>query len=272
MKIAIIGLPTSGKSTIFNVLTESNIETSAFSGAKSAPNVCTVKVPDERVEKLSAIFNPKKKTPAEIVFEDFVGIVKDGAKKKESLFSEEVKQADALVHVVRIFEDETIPHPSGAVDPVGDAETLELELIMADLIHVDNRLSRIEKELNRKKTPDLVMEKDLMPRLKEALESEIPIRQLELTPEEEKLLRGYCYLSQKPIILLANYGEDQLDNPPIAELEEFAKKRNIEIQPLCGKIEMEISQMTTEDQQNSCQNTALNYVQEIFLLEKHMKC
>lgn len=250
MKIAIIGLPLSGKSTVFNVLTKSNIETSSYSGSKAAPNIAVVKVPDERVELLTEIFNPKKKTPAEIVFEDFVGVVKDGQKKKESAFSEEVKQADALVHVCRVFEDETIPHPSGKVDPLDDAEIIELELIMADLIHVDNKIERLKKEISKKKTPELETEFDLMQRLKDGLEAEKPIRQMELTEAEKKLIRGYCYLSQKPMLLLANISEDQLDDPPVAELKDFAQKAGLELQVLCAKLEMEISQMSDEEQLN----------------------
>ncbi|MEW5821078.1 MAG: redox-regulated ATPase YchF [Cyanobacteriota bacterium] len=247
MKIAIIGLPQSGKTTVFNLLTESNVDTSSFSAGKTAPNISVVKVPDKRVDLLTDIYKPKKKTYAEIVFEDFVGIKKEG-KKKVSLFSEAVKQADALVHVCRIFENDTVPHPSGKVCPLGDAETIELELILADLIHVENRLERLQIELNRKKTPDLEIEADLMPRLKEHLESEKPLRDFPFTELEDKVVRGYCYLSKKPLILVANVDENQLSDPPVKALEEFAKNNNLEFQVLCASLEMEISQMSEEEQ------------------------
>lgn len=249
MKIAIIGISNSGKSTIFNILTQSDIATGAFSTGKSTPNVAVIKVPDERVEQLNDIFCPQKKTPAEIYFEDFVGISKDGSKKKETLFSEQVKQADALVHVCRVFEDDAIPHPSDRIDGLRDAEYLELELILSDLILVETKIERLSKELTRKKTAEIVAEYELMLKLKTHLESEKPIREVVLTDEEQKIIKGYCFLSQKPIILLANIGEDQLLNPPTAALEKFAQDKNIEFQVLCGKIEMEISQMEPSEQQ-----------------------
>lgn len=247
MKIAIIGLQSSGKSTVFNILTESNIETGLYTG-KSAPNIAVVKVPDERIEKLTDIFKPKKKTNAEIVFEDYVGIQKETGKKKESLFSEDVKQADALVHVCRVFEDESVAHSGGDIDPLGDAETLELELIMSDLILVENKLERLKKDLSKKKNPEVLLEHEIMEKLKTTLEAEKPIRQVALTDEEKKVIRGYCFLSQKPMILLANIGEDQLRNPPIQELKTFAEDKGLHFQVLCGKVEMEISQMDEEEQ------------------------
>jgi GTP-binding protein YchF len=248
VKISIIGLPNSGKSTIFNTLTQSNIETGTFCSTKTAPNISVVKVPDDRVEKLTAIFNPKKKTPAEITFQDFVGIVKDGTKKKDSMFSEEVKQSDALVHVCRVFKEDTVPHPDGSVDGLRDAEIFELELIMADLALIDNKLERLKKEFSRKKTQELVFEHDLMERLKATLEAEQPIRSVDLTEEEKKVIKGYCFLSQKPMILLANIDEEQLHDPPVNEIEEFAHKIGIEFMAFCGKIEMEISQMDDSEQ------------------------
>lgn len=248
MKIAIIGIPGSGKSTVFNTLTQSNIEVGAYS-AKNAPNIAVVKVPDQRVEILNDIFNPKKKTPAEIIFEDYVGVTKDSTKKQASIFSEQVKQADALVHVCRVFEDETVSHPNGKVDPMADAEMLELELIMSDLILIDNKIERLSKEMSRKKTTELALELELMQKLKASLEAEQPIRLLELTEEEKKIIRGYCFLSQKPIILLANLSEEQLSNPPIKDLEAFSKKVGAEFLAFAGKIEMEISQMEDSEQQ-----------------------
>ncbi|MGD9581334.1 MAG: redox-regulated ATPase YchF, partial [Vampirovibrionia bacterium] len=215
----------------------------------SAPNVCVVKVPDKRVEELTNIFNPKKKTPAEIVFEDYVGIAKDGSKKKESIFSEDVKQADALVHVCRAFEDETVPHPANKVDALDDAETFELELIMSDLVQVDNKLERLEKEIKRKKTPELEAEFELMQKLKATLEEEKPLRTITLNDEEKKIIRGYCFMSIKPMMLLLNIGEDQLGDKELVEkLEVFAKSASIGMQALCGAIEMEIAQMSDEDQ------------------------
>ena len=249
MKIAIIGLSNTGKSTVFNVLTQSNIETTAYSGSKSPPNVCVVKVPDKRVDELTDIFNPKKKTPAEIIFEDYVGITKDGKKKKESLFSEDVKQADALVHVCRAFEDEVVTHPADRIDPLDDAENFELELIMSDLVQVDNKIEKLEKEIKRKKTQEIEAELDLMLKLKATLESEKPLRLLELTEDEKKIIRGYCFVSLKPMMLLLNIGEDQLEDTALVEkIEAFTKKAGVGMQALCGVIEMEIAQMSDEDQ------------------------
>jgi hypothetical protein len=249
VKISIIGLSNSGKSTVFNTLTRSDVETGSFTTAKAAPNIAVVRVPDKRVDILSDIFLPKKKTPAEITFQDFVGIVKDNTKKKDTMFSEEVKQSEALVHVCRVFNNDTVPHPDGTVGPVRDAEILELELIMSDLALVDNKIDRITKELTRKKTTEMLLEKELMERLKTILESEKPIRSVELTEEEKKILKGYCFLSQKPMILLANLSEDQIENPPTQILKEFAANARIEFMEFCGKLEMEISQMEPEEQQ-----------------------
>lgn len=248
VKIAIIGFPNSGKSTVFNVLTQSNIETSAYSGGKSTPNIAVVKVPDERVEKLDAIFSPKKKTPAEIVFQDFVGIVKDDGKKKDTLFSEDVKQSDALVHVCRVFEDDAVPHPSDKVDPLSDAETMELELIMSDLMTVDNRIERLQKDLQRKPSKEAEFELELMQRLKVILEEEKPLRDAEITDEELKVIKGYNFLSLKKIIIVANVSEDQLSGEATKGVEEYASKIGVEFQALCGTIEMEIAQMEEEDQ------------------------
>lgn len=248
MKISIIGLSGSGKTTIFNTLTLSNINTGTFGAGGQEPNISVVKVPDERVENLTDIFNPKKKTPAEIIFQDFVGIVKSAAKKKSDIFTEDVKQSDALVLVIRAFEDESIPHPDASVDPMRDAEIVALELIMNDLELVENKLQRLQKDLKSKKTTQILAEKELMERIKQALESEKPIRQLQFTEEEKKIIRGYCFLSQKPIILLANIGEDQLDGDSFAGLQNFANQAGMEFISFCGKVEMEISQMEAQDQ------------------------
>jgi hypothetical protein len=271
LKISIIGIAGSGKTTVFNTLTLSNISIGTYASGSQEPNVAVVKVPDERVEKLAKIFNPKKKTPAEITFFDYAGIVKSPGKKKSDIFSEEVKQSDALVLVIRVFEDESIPHPYESVNPLRDAEVLNLELIMNDLGLVETRLERLQKDLKSKKTPQTIAEAELMEKIKSYLENEKPLRMMNLTDEERKILRGYCFLSQKPTILLANIGEEQLSGSADKELEEYAKNTKMDFISFCGKIEMEISRMEPEEQKEFLKEYNINKPAKDFFIRKAYK-
>jgi GTP-binding protein YchF len=248
MRIAIVGLSNSGKTTVFNALTRGNIETAAFSSGQLEPNLATVKVPDYRLDQLAVMFKPKKITPADVQYVDVAGITKgetQGAGLPPALLNY-VSSADALLHVVRAFEDESVPHPDDSIDPARDIEAFDLELIFSDLGIIERRLARLQGEIGKlpaKEREIRVVERDLLLRLQAALEQDIPIRNLEISDEEWRLIRGYQFLSAKPILVLVNIGESQLANPP--QLSYTHDKSAI--LPLSGKVEAELAQLDDED-------------------------
>ena len=249
MKIAIIGLPNCGKTTVFNALTRQTVETAAFSSGKLEPNIAAVKVPDPRLQALAQIYKPRKVTAAEVQYVD-VGGFKGGETRDKELSPEllsYIGTADALLHVVRAFEHDDVPHPLGSVDPERDLAQVELELIFSDLMIIERRLERLQKEIKKFSGQERelrAVECDLLSRLKSALEEEKPIRDIELTPQEEKLLRGYTFLSMKPVLVVVNIGEDQISQPcPLEELSS-AKRRVV---PLSAKIEAEMAQLDEGD-------------------------
>lgn len=248
MKIAIIGLANSGKTTVFNALTRGTAETAAYTSGQLEPNLATVKVPDARLAVLARMFNPKKVTPADVQYVD-VGGLSSGARQSGGLppaLLNYISGADALLHVVRAFEDETVPHPEGSVDPARDVASVDLELIFSDLGIIERRLGRLNAEIGKLPAKDRelrIAERDLLLRLQGALEAERPIRDVDLSDEEERLLRGYQFLSAKPLLLVLNIGEDQITNPP-----NFAyPHRRSDVVALCGKVEAELAQLDDED-------------------------
>jgi GTP-binding protein YchF len=248
MKIAIIGLANSGKTTVFNALTRGTAETAAYTSGQLEPNLATVKVPDARLAVLARMFNPKKVTPADVQYVD-VGGLSSGARQSGGLppaLLNYISGADALLHVVRAFEDATIPHPEGSVDPARDVASVDLELIFSDLGIIERRLGRLNAEIGKLPAKDRelrIAERDLLLRLQGALEAERPIRDVDLSDEEERLLRGYQFLSAKPLLLVLNIGEDQITNPP-----NFAyPHRRSDVVALCGKVEAELAQLDDED-------------------------
>lgn len=250
MKIAIIGLPNSGKTSVFNALTRGTAETASFSSGRLEPNLATVKVPDTRLGVLDEIYTPKKLTAAEVQYVDIGGF--SGAGKREDAVPPEVLHyigtADAFLHVIRAFEDEKVPHPSGCVDVKRDFANLELELIFSDLAIVERRLEKLEKEIRKmagaEKTKRIA-EQEVLQRLLVMLEEERPIREAGLTEQEEKLLRGYQFLSAKPVLVVINIGEEQIGSVPKLEL----GNSNAKVVALSAKVEAELAQLEDEDAQ-----------------------
>jgi GTP-binding protein YchF len=249
MKMAIIGLPNSGKTTVFNALTRGTAETAAFSSGQLEPNLATVKVPDARLAVLAKMFNPKKITPADVQYVDVGGLSGGGASKGSGLppaLLNYIGGADALLHVARAFEDENVPHPDGSVNPMRDIESVDLELAFSDLAIIERRLTRLNAEIGKMSSKDRELrlsERDLLVRLQGLLEGGQPIRDADLTDEEERLIRGYQFLTAKPLLLLLNIGEGQLASPPQIA---YAHRQSA-VAALCGKIEAELAQLEDED-------------------------
>ena len=250
MQIGIVGLPNSTKTTIYNALTHSQEQTAATSSGKVEVHTAMVEVPDPRVERLSEIFQPRKTTYARVQYNDVaglrVGVGQDGALSGQLLNA--VAKSDALLHVVRAFEDEHIPHPEGSVDAIRDLAVLDFEFLISDLQIVERRLERLEHDLSRKgsypERPSDQAEFDLLARIKDALEQEIPIRDLDFTLSEEKRLRGYQFLTAKPALIAISVGDNGSDDP--ADYSNYQHNHS-DVVCIHGALEMEIAQLSPED-------------------------
>ncbi|MCJ7733041.1 MAG: redox-regulated ATPase YchF [Anaerolineales bacterium] len=250
MKIGIVGLPNSTKTTIFNALTHSQVETAVTSSGKVEVHTAMVDVPDPRVDILREMYKPRKTTFARVQYNDVAGLKvgsgKDGTLSGQLLNT--ISQSDALLHVVRAFEDDRIPHPEGKVDALRDLAALDFEFLISDLQIVERRLERLAHDLDRKGTyperPGDQAEFDLLTRIKEGLEEEKPIRTLNFSALEEKTLRGYQFLTAKPALIVLNVGDEGSDNP-----EDFPYNQNNKEEIIClhGSLEMEIAQLSRED-------------------------
>jgi hypothetical protein len=253
VKLAIIGLSNSGKTTVFNALTGQNIETTLYATVAGEPHYGVVKVPDQRLEKLSEIYKPKKTTYATVEYVDYIGLTKGDVAQNGKVF-DLIKDADAVVHVVRAFADEVVTHPLNSVDPLRDIETVELEFIFGDLEFVEKRLERIEEAAKKGKKPS-ESEKKLMLKCKEALEKEIPLRNVEFDEEEQKAMKPLQFASTKPEIIVLNVGEDDLAagkaKELLASVDQYVSKKGLAVTTravsLCGKIEMEIAQLSADE-------------------------
>jgi GTP-binding protein YchF len=254
-KLVIVGLPSSGKTTIFNALTRSDAPTGGFSSAADEPNLATVKVPDPRLDRLTEMFKPQRKVQADVQYLDVAGIAKGMAEKGMSgQLLGHLAQADALVHVVRAFEDADIAHPDGSVDPARDIETMNLELSFSDLAIIEKRLQRIEAQIPKMRGAEreaYEREQATLGTLKQALENETALREVvaDLDAEDAKTLRGFGLLSAKPLLVLVNVGEGQIADAPAVEgaLSNQFRRPGVEIAALAGKIESEIAALDDED-------------------------
>ena len=250
MQIGIVGLPNSTKTTLYNALTRSQAETSSFSSGQVEINTAIVPVPDARVERLSAMFHPRKTTNARIQYNDIAGL-RAGLGQEGGLSAallNAIAQNDALLHAVRAFEDDRIPHPTGSVDPRRDLEALDFEFLFSDLQIAERRMERLARDLSRKAVATGYQsqreEFDLLQRLKENLEQGIPVRDLALTSGEERMLRGYQFLTAKPMLVVLNVGDAGSVNPA-----DYVAYRHRRTAVLClrGGLEMEIAQLGTEE-------------------------
>ena len=249
LRAALIGLPSSGKTTLFQLMTS----------AKDAPRgkgdvtIGISRVPDTRLDTLTEMYNPKKRVPATVEFTDIIAAARTGAQALVDVAG--YKNADALVHVVRAFQDPAVAHPSGSIDPARDASAMESELILADLGVAERRLERIDKDLKKSRSTELERERDLVQRCRTALEDGTPLRALQLAGDDLKLLRGFQFLSAKPLLLVINLDESQLASVG-ADLEKAAADTGLtgflanaatKAVALCAKIELEISQLEGDD-------------------------
>ena len=251
MKLGIVGLPNVGKSTLFNSITKAGAECANYPFCTIEPNVGVVPVPDERLDNLAKMYSPEKVTHAVIEFVDIAGLVK-GASKGEGLgnkFLSHIRETDAICEVVRCFEDSNIVHVDGSINPVRDIETINLELIFADLETINKRLDKAKKNLKASKKYQ--EEVDLLEKIKENLENGISVRALDFNEDEEKMVKEMFLLTSKPILYIANVSEEQLENaendPLVQKVKEYASKENADVIPLCVKIEEELSSLDDDD-------------------------
>ena len=251
LRAALIGLPSTGKTTLFHLMTAGH-ESAARGHGRAEASIGVSKVPDARLDHLTAMYTPRKRVPATIEFADIAGAAL-GAQALVDVAA--YRNADALVHVVRAFRDESVPHVSGSVDPARDGQTMEDELILADLGVAERRLERLDKDLKKTRTADLERERALMARCREALEAGTPLRALDLDAGDRKRLRGFQFLSAKPLLVVINLDEADLAGTgsdveraaALTGLVGFLSRAATRAVPLCAKIELEIAQLEPAD-------------------------
>lgn len=247
MRVGIIGLANSGKSTVFNALTGQNVSTPIYSAVEAETNVGVVKVPDERVRSLSEIYRPKKVTFATVEYIDYLGITRGDSQQNRKVL-EMIKDVDALLHVIRAFDDDSVVHPLGKLDPERDAETVLLELLLSDLELVEKRLQRMDEGRKRGRKEN-EKEKRLLLRCREILEKELPLSSADFSDDETAEMRHLQFISRKPAVLVLNIHEDSLgdaDEDPLKSLSaELKASSGSSVVSMSGKIEMEIAQLSS---------------------------
>ena len=248
MKTGIIGLPQVGKTSLFKILTKAKVEEKAYS---REAHIGIATVPDDRLAKLAELYEPKKTIYATVEYADVAAVGQEALKETGLLAN--LRSVDALIHVLRAFEDDSIPHV-GEIDPLRDIKNVEFDLMVNDLTQIEKRLERLEKDLKKQKTDELVKENALLIRAKEELEKEKPLREMELTAEEKKLIRGFTFLSQKPILYVLNISESTTLGADLEaavakyKLEEVASRPSAGATAICGKVEAEWPRWMTRKQ------------------------
>ena len=249
----IVGLPNVGKSTLFNAITKQEILAANYPFATIDPNIGTVIVPDKRVETLEKMYNPDRTIPTTFEFTDIAGLVK-GASKGEGLgnkFLSHIRETNAIVEIVRCFDDDNIIHVDGNVDPIRDIEVINVELILSDLDIIDNRINKIGKKATTSRNKNDLIEYNLLKKIKENLEKDVPVRKLKLDEEEQKIISSFNLITAKPIIYVANVSEEEIvtGNNYVKKVQEYAKSEGSEVVMISAKIESELAELEEEEKQ-----------------------